>query len=96
MDDGHTFAYQQGVYLRRQFSCTAQNGALTITIGAEEGTYQPWFKDFQLRIFGVEHSPATVAVDNNNIANWNYDATAQTLTFIMTAMRTAESITVRQ
>jgi alpha-glucosidase len=95
MDDGHTYAYQQGVYSRRQFACATQSGALTLTLGAEEGTYKPWFNDFQIQIFGVGHAPTAVTVENNAITNWNYDAAAQTLTFTTPAVHAAESITVR-
>lgn len=95
IDDGHTFAYLRGEYSRRQFTCKSQAGALTITIGSEQGTYKPWFKDFQLQIFGIERRPFAVRVGTSDISDWTYDAAAHTVTFTTPSAHLARSITVR-
>jgi alpha-glucosidase len=43
LDDGKTQAYRQGNFLRIAFTCTTENGALQIHIGAHQGTYPTWW-----------------------------------------------------
>jgi len=52
MDDGNTFAYQKGEFLRIQFTCEMSSGQLKVHIGAAEGPYHPWFKSVQVQVYG--------------------------------------------
>ena len=53
MDDGHSFEYRKGSYARVRFSCSiAQDGALTVQVAPQEGSFAVWWKDYRLEIHG--------------------------------------------
>ncbi len=50
-DDGHSFAYRTGGYARVHFSCSsAADGSLQITIGKQEGSWKPWWREYRVEI----------------------------------------------
>lgn len=52
-DDGLTFNYRHGVYLRLHLTCTlSSDGALTLNIPAREGTFHPWWTQFRIEAVG--------------------------------------------
>jgi alpha-glucosidase len=52
-DDGHTFDFRKGAFARIHFTCKfAPDGALSIKIGKQEGTWKPWWKQYRLQIIG--------------------------------------------
>jgi len=51
LDDGHTFAYQKGDYLRQSFTCLSEATAVHITFHAREGSYVPWWKLVEVVIY---------------------------------------------
>jgi alpha-glucosidase len=62
LDDGRSFAFQHGDYLRMESSCTQKENVLTIHIGQHDGNYAPWWKDLQLEIYGSTASPQKAVV----------------------------------
>ncbi len=53
LDDGHTFAFRNGAYLREHFTCRANSdGSLTLKVGKHEGSYVPWWKTLRFEIYG--------------------------------------------
>ena len=52
LDDGHTFLYKRGEYLRQQFSCEQGPGGLTVTLAKSEGSFTPWWKQIDITIYG--------------------------------------------
>ena len=54
-DDGHTLNYQHGNYARVHFTCSvAADGAVTVNIGAQEGKYTPWWKQYRVEVVGLK------------------------------------------
>ena len=52
-DDGHSFNYKRGDYARVGFTCTlGSDGSLRITVAPQQGTFQPWWTEYKLEIFG--------------------------------------------
>jgi alpha-glucosidase len=51
LDDGHTYAYRQGEWLRMNFRCEVTEDGLSVTI-SHQGAYKPWWKDLRLEIYG--------------------------------------------
>jgi alpha-glucosidase len=65
-DDGHTFAYRNGEFLRMQFNCKVNaDGTVAIQIGAHEGSYRPWWSQLQLEVYGMAHKTPTVVWPNH-------------------------------
>jgi alpha-glucosidase len=52
-DDGKSYAYTRGEFLRMNFSCQVAGDSVTIRNSAREGTYRPWWKEIRLEIFVV-------------------------------------------
>ena len=50
-DDGETFAFQRGQFLRMTFSCSSQADGLHVTVSPHEGTYPAWWKAIHIEVF---------------------------------------------
>jgi alpha-glucosidase len=53
LDDGISYAFQKGDYLRLKFSCTATPTGVTIKISPREGSYTPWWTQFSVEVYGA-------------------------------------------
>jgi alpha-glucosidase len=58
LDDGHTFAYQQGAFLRQTLTCESEAGSMKIKFSAREGSYAPWWKTLEVVIYDWPSSKA--------------------------------------
>ncbi len=57
-DDGNTFDFRQGAYLRQHFTCTlAPDGSVTVSIGPREGSFTPWWTQIQIEVLGLTTPP---------------------------------------
>ena len=53
LDDGCSFAYRSGGFLRQRFTCEAMpDGSFAIGIGAREGDFVPWWDRFEFVVHG--------------------------------------------
>jgi len=52
MDDGQSFAYQQGEFLRMDFTCSEKPNGVTVHIGSHQGSYVPWWTNLQVEVYG--------------------------------------------
>lgn len=93
-DDGHTFDYQKGVYARFAVTCEAASG-LTVKVGKTEGTFVPWFKQLELRVFGVEHKPKSVTLGSTSTTDWQWNEAGQALSVRLPYTRTGTNVTIR-
>ena len=80
MDDGVSFDYTQGKYLRVDYTCEGYQDALRLNISPQQGTFTPWFNEIQAVIYGVKRQPATITLDGKAVNPASFDASAQTLT----------------
>jgi alpha-glucosidase len=63
-DDGLTFDFRHGAYLRLHLTCTvADDGALTLNIPAREGDFHPWWTQFRIEAIGF--TPHTAQASTN-------------------------------
>jgi len=69
MDDGNTFAYQKGEFLRTHFTCAAEANQISIQKAAPEGTFHPWFKDVSLTVHATGQV-REVQLDGKAIKGW--------------------------
>jgi len=72
-DDGKSFAYKQGAFLRMNFSCevSADHGAIRIHIGRHEGSYPAWWREIAVQVNGLAARPSSVSV-NGKTASFSY------------------------
>ena len=84
MDDGHTFNYKRGEYLRTSFSCSAANpNSVTVQMNEVEGNYKPWFQQLNFRIYDARTAPRSVKVGDNAVQNFHYDPAQKVVSLIV-------------
>jgi alpha-glucosidase len=60
LDDGVSYAYQKGEFLRIQFTCRETAQGLTVTLAPREGSFAPWWKLLSVEVYGAVR-PAAAA-----------------------------------
>ena len=52
-DDGRSFAFRTGAYLRLHFTCQSNaDGTLAVHLDAPQGSFVPWWKQIRIEAFG--------------------------------------------
>jgi alpha-glucosidase len=73
-DDGHTFAYQKGEFLRVNYSCQASTASIRVAGNTEKLAFPPWWDTTEVTIFGAAAEPKEVRVRDKVIQDWRYDS----------------------
>lgn len=63
-DDGKSFSYRNGEYLKMNFSCRIDGDALRVEIGAHEGTFPAWWKAIRAEVYGWSPKNGIATVDS--------------------------------
>ena len=63
LDDGHSFEYQQGKFLRQNLTCESDSSSIRLKFHAREGSYAPWWKLIEIVIYDwpSPHAEAKIA-----------------------------------
>ncbi|MGC1616056.1 MAG: glycoside hydrolase family 31 protein [Candidatus Acidiferrum sp.] len=83
-DDGLTFAYQKGDYLRVNFTCDISPQDMTVSSSVEKNGYKPWWNSTQLEIFGAGAEPKEIHIGDQLIHDWRFDAQTHCITLTVT------------
>ncbi len=75
-DDGWTFEYERGVFLRRTVSQSVHNGAMEVRLSKVEGTYTPSPRNLVIRIVGYDKQASVVRVNGRTLTEVKPDAFA--------------------
>ena len=51
-DDGKTYAYQHGEFLRMRFDCQAKPDGFHLQVSQHEGSYAAWWKELRIEVYG--------------------------------------------
>jgi alpha-glucosidase len=81
-DDGKTYAYQHGAYLRMKLSCQVTATGLSLKVGSHEGSYMPWWKDIRVEVYGWTPQQNSVVVNGKN-ASISIDRSQQSISFML-------------
>ncbi len=78
-DDGETFAYKRGQYLRQSFTCALTPDGLRIDLSAREGSYTPWWKAIRVVVYGWQPKQGTARIEGGagNVKLEHVDNTVQ-------------------
>jgi alpha-glucosidase len=76
-DDGVSFKYKNGEFLRINFRCQLSPAGVNVNISPSEGNFQPWWNQVQVDVFGVEARPGQVMVGKSAATAWSYDQSAE-------------------
>ncbi len=80
LDDGVGFAYRDGGFLRLQFRCGMQDGALAITVGRREGRFTPWWTGLAFVVHDTDGAGPLPTLDGRPLDS-RYDAAARATRF---------------
>ncbi|HEY4047359.1 MAG TPA: TIM-barrel domain-containing protein [Acidobacteriaceae bacterium] len=64
LDDGHSFRYQHGAFLRQGFSCRVDGRAVVVAFGARDGAYAPWWKSIEVVVYDWPSARANAKLSN--------------------------------
>jgi alpha-glucosidase len=68
IDDGESFAYQSGKFLRMNFTCARTAQGITIGLSKHEGSFAPWWRDVRLEVYGFTPPRSVVRIDGRTAA----------------------------
>ena len=80
LDDGHTFRYQRGEFLRQNFTCQSDGNSIRVNFSARQGTYAPWWKTIEVVIYDSPSAQASATLSGNaSSLKTSYDTSSHTL-----------------
>ena len=62
-DDGRSYAYQNGSFLRVKFDCQIGADGLHVRVSPREGSYVPWWKNLRVEVYGWKPVKNTALVN---------------------------------
>jgi alpha-glucosidase len=78
-DDGTSFDYKQGAYLRVHYTCEAGPGQLQLHIGAQSGSYPAWWKQVQVSVYNWPSAKVHATLNGQPLSGSSYNAATRTL-----------------
>jgi alpha-glucosidase len=80
LDDGHTFRYQKGEFLRQSFGCQSDGKSVTVKFDARTGTYAPWWKTVEVVVYDWPSAQADARMSGSaKPLKTTFDASAHAL-----------------
>jgi len=64
-DDGKSYAYTRGDFLRMNFTCTVNDGVMQVGISKHQGTFVPWWKEIRVEVYGWKPTQSKVMRDGS-------------------------------
>lgn len=95
-DDGNTFAYLRGEFLRVQFTCEAGPRSVKVRVAPLQGTYEPAWKSMKITLFGVPQSPRRLEVNGSAVSGWTFQAASRSVTLVTKLSRTGTELVVQE
>jgi alpha-glucosidase len=79
LDDGISFAFRNGAYLRMESTCELTPEGLRIHIGRHDGTFQPWWHDLRIEVYGYNSRTALATANNQPVPASSTETTPLTI-----------------
>jgi alpha-glucosidase len=92
-DEGNGYAYEQGVYARREITCERESERIRVILSERVGTYIPPRRSMQLELRAIAAVPTSVLHGENSIP-WHYDAATRTLFIELPETASAQTVEV--
>ena len=89
LDDGVSYDFKKGDYLRIQFACRLSTQGLIVTVAPRQGSFAPWWKLLSIEVYGATKpyaSASVTALDHPAGApvSTNFDAEHHRVTALVT------------
>ena len=62
LDDGLSYDFRKGEYLRVGFSCRVAADGLEVTVAAHDGSFAPWWQQLSVEVYGATKPASSAAV----------------------------------
>ncbi len=62
LDDGVSYDFRKGSYLREMFTCRLSPQGLIVTVAHREGSFDPWWKLLSIEVYGATRPYANASV----------------------------------
>jgi alpha-glucosidase len=95
LDDGVSFGYRRGVYLRQTIRCLAEMQSTVVEFDARVGPYQPWWRQIEVLVHGWPAAPRRVTLGHVVVPS-HYDAAAQTLHIMLPDIVKSERLRIEE
>jgi alpha-glucosidase len=82
-DDGASFAYERGDYLRMDFTCMQTAAGLVLHVGRHVGTHAAWWKDLRIEVYGSASAPKIMTAVTGREVRANYDGLRHMAWFVL-------------
>ena len=69
-DDGKTYAFQHGSYLRMKFSCERTAEGVHLNVSSHEGSYPAWWKEIHFEIYGFAPIQDEIVVNSKKVPSF--------------------------
>ncbi len=94
LDDGHTYVFQKGEFLRVNYSCEVSAGFVRVISTVEKSAYLPWWKSAEVTLIGAASLPKEVRVGDQVSHEWRYDSQTHSITLTVPDALPSWSVTV--
>jgi alpha-glucosidase len=98
VDDGISFNYEKGEFLRLALSCLEVTGSVRVTTAPVEGSYVPWFSSLAFVVYGVPSPPKQVTIGGaggvKSVRDFTYDGGKKTVTVTVPYEKGGQTVTV--
>lgn len=92
-DDGKSFAYRHGQFLREAFTCAATANGVEIHI-MRQGSYQPWWKQIELTVYSAPRAARLVRLDEVPVGGTRFDAKGAAVHFTIDTPKSNATIRI--
>lgn len=62
-DDGRSYAYKNGAFLRVKFTCAVDGSGFKLHADAQEGSYPAWWKEIRVEVYGWKSSATAASLN---------------------------------
>ncbi|HZB87397.1 MAG TPA: glycoside hydrolase family 31 protein [Terracidiphilus sp.] len=69
LDDGVSYDFRNGAYLREGFTCRVSAQGVVVTVAPREGSFAPWWTQLAVEVYGAARPAAEATVSAGNGAN---------------------------
>ncbi len=90
-DDGKSYAYRKGIYLRERFTCAAGPAGFRLNIGPRQGSYPPWWSEVRVEIYGWRPTKNHLLL-NGTAVPWKIESDTHMIAFTFTDPGTSAAI----
>ena len=93
-DDGKSFAYRRGEFLRLTFHCEVKSDALTLDLSPREGSFTPWWTQVRVEVYGWKPVAGLLTI-NDKQSSAAIQQAANAIVFTVSERKEGSRITLR-